>query len=60
MTSAQRLISENELNDLLLPYKIDRSLLRPIGNPALIDPINRLGMIFHAREPADSCHSPPS
>ncbi len=36
-----------ELDDLLLPYKIDLSLFRQIDNPNLIDPIERVGLVFY-------------
>jgi uncharacterized protein len=34
---------ENDLDDLLLPYKIDLSLLKHIRNQELLDHINRVG-----------------
>lgn len=37
---------ENELDDLLLPYKIDLSLFHNLENPSLIDHINRVGQEF--------------
>jgi predicted nucleotidyltransferase len=37
---------ENELDDLLLPYKIDLSLMSLIDNANLIDHINRVGIEF--------------
>ncbi|MBT3385281.1 MAG: nucleotidyltransferase domain-containing protein [Prolixibacteraceae bacterium] len=37
----------NELDDLLLPYKIDLSQKRKISNPDLIEHINRVGQIFY-------------
>ena len=40
---------ENELDDLLLPYKIDLSLFRQIDNPNLIGHIGRVGMTFYQR-----------
>ncbi|WP_027358697.1 nucleotidyltransferase domain-containing protein [Desulforegula conservatrix] len=38
---------ENELDDLLLPYKIDLSLIHKIENTDLIDHINRVGLVFY-------------
>ena len=38
---------ENELDDLLLPYKIDLSLFRQIDNPNLIEHIGRVGVVFY-------------
>jgi hypothetical protein len=37
------------LDDLLLPYKIDLSLLREIDNPQLLDHIDRVGQVFNQR-----------
>jgi hypothetical protein len=39
---------ETELDDLLLPYKIDLSAFKTISNPDLIDHINRVGIVFYA------------
>ncbi len=41
---------ENDLDDLLLPYKMDVSLLRHIQNPELLDHIRRVGIIFYKKE----------
>ncbi len=38
---------ENEIDDLLLPYKIDLSLKKNISNPELTAHINRVGKIFY-------------
>jgi len=38
---------EQSLDDLLLPYKIDLSLLRQIDNPELIKHIERVGQSFY-------------
>lgn len=38
---------ENQLDDLLLPYKIDLSIYRQIDNPALLEHINRAGIVFY-------------
>lgn len=35
---------ENELDDLMLPYKIDISLFHLLDNPELIDHIQRIGI----------------
>lgn len=40
---------ENEIDDLLLPYKIDLSLLHTIDNIDLIDHINRVGVDFYIK-----------
>lgn len=39
---------ENELDDLLLPYKIDLSIFHTLDNPELIDHINRIGVVFYS------------
>jgi predicted nucleotidyltransferase len=41
---------ENELDDLLLPYKIDLCLFRQIENDDLVDHIRRVGVDFYRRE----------
>jgi predicted nucleotidyltransferase len=38
---------ENQLDDLLLPYKIDLSLKRQISNADLIAHIDRVGKVFY-------------
>ncbi len=43
---------ENELDDLLLPYKIDLSVFHKIENPDLIEHINRVGIIFYGKNSA--------
>ena len=48
LTLAQLLKIENELDDLLLPYKIDLSLLDHIENPELIAHIQRVEKEFYA------------
>lgn len=40
---------ENELDDLLLPYKIDLSLLRTINDVALLASIRREGIVFYEK-----------
>lgn len=42
---------ENDLDDLMLPYKIDLSLYHEIENPNLIDHIERVGLVFYRRCP---------
>lgn len=41
---------ENDLDDLLLPWKIDLSILKKIENPELVDHIERVGKVFFERE----------
>jgi predicted nucleotidyltransferase len=40
---------ELELDDLLLPYKIDLALLHQISNPDLVEHIERKGVVFYER-----------
>lgn len=47
VTLSMMLKIENELEDLLLPYKIDLSLLNQIEDPDLKDHIARVGMVFY-------------
>ncbi len=37
---------ENRIDNLLLPWKVDLSLLHTIDNPALMEHIRRVGVIF--------------
>lgn len=41
---------ETELDDLLLPYKLDLSIRRQIDNDALLNHIERVGVLFYDRE----------
>ena len=41
---------EFQLDDLLLPYTIDLSILHQISNPDLLDHINRIGKIFYEKQ----------
>jgi predicted nucleotidyltransferase len=38
-----------EVDDLLLPYMIDRSIFRLISDPALIEHIQRVGVSFYRK-----------
>lgn len=40
---------ETELDDLLMPYKIDASIYTSIENEDLVDHINRVGAIFYEK-----------
>lgn len=40
---------ETELDDLMLPYKIDLSILHQIGNSDLVNHIERVGQVFYQR-----------
>lgn len=44
LTTLQKI--ENELDDLLLPYKIDLSLHKQIRNKELLEHIERVGKVF--------------
>jgi predicted nucleotidyltransferase len=41
---------ETELDDLLLPYKIDLSIFHNLKNQDLIEHINRVGIILYDKE----------
>ena len=43
----QLLRIENDLDDLMLPYKIDLSVFHALDNPDLIDHIRRVGTQFY-------------
>ncbi len=47
VTHSQLLRIENQLDDLLLPYTIDLSLLHRIDNNDLLDHIERVGVVFY-------------
>lgn len=47
MTLTQQLQIETELDDLLLPYKIDLSRLHALDNPALIEHVQRVGVTVY-------------
>ncbi len=40
---------DEELDDLMLPYKFDLSILRQIENPALVEHIRRVGQEIYKR-----------
>jgi type I restriction enzyme S subunit len=40
---------EDELDDLLLPYKIDMSVFNQIDNPDVVSHITRVGQVFYDR-----------
>jgi len=50
VTLSELLKLENELDDLLLPYKIDLSLLHRIDDPDLLDHIRRVGVVFYEKQ----------
>lgn len=46
LSHAQVSAIAHELDELLLPYKIDLSLLRSIEDQALLEHIRRVGVVF--------------
>ena len=48
-TLTELLQVENQLDDLLLPYKIDLSLFHQISNVALVEHIERVGKVFYKK-----------
>ena len=54
--SLQQLLALDEkLDDLLLPYTFDLSVLAEIDNPGLVDHIARVGQVFYLK---DECIRP--
>ena len=53
VTHSQQLRMENRLDDLLLPYKIDLSLMHEIQNNELLDHIRRVGVVFYEKAAED-------
>jgi len=49
VTHSTQLRIENKLDDLLLPYKIDLSLMHEIDNADLLDHIKRVGVVFYEK-----------
>ena len=47
---SKQFIIETELDNLLLPYKIDLSIYHKIENQDLIDHIKRVGSLFYKKE----------
>lgn len=41
---------ENEIDDLMLPYMIDLSIMHKIENPDLLDHIHRIGQVFYQKQ----------
>jgi type I restriction enzyme S subunit len=41
---------EDDLDDLLLPYKMDVSIFCQISNPDLIEHINQVGKVFYKKD----------
>lgn len=49
VSHSQLLSLENRLDDLLLPYSIDLSLLHQIENRELLDHIQRVGVVLYEK-----------
>lgn len=49
LTFTELLKIDNELDDLLMPYKIDLSLFHRIDNKGLIQHIERVGKTFYVK-----------
>lgn len=56
VTPSKCLQIANELDDLLLPYKIDLSLMRQIEDREVIEHINRVGKNFFERNASPASH----
>ncbi|MGD1867829.1 MAG: nucleotidyltransferase domain-containing protein [Phormidesmis sp.] len=41
---------DDKIDDLLLPYLFDLSVLRQIENPNVVEQIHRFGLLFYQRE----------
>jgi len=54
LTLSQKFQIESELDDLLLPYKIDLSILSMIDSLTLIEHIQRVGKVFYRKGEQDS------
>lgn len=50
LRTSDLLAIETELDDLLLPYLIDLSLLDQIENESLLEHIRRVGITFYSRK----------
>jgi predicted nucleotidyltransferase len=51
---SQQFKIELELDELLLPYKIDLALLHKIQNPDLVEHISRVGVLFFEKSEGNS------
>lgn len=49
LSFTEQLEIDTELDDLLLPYQIDLSLIHRIDNQDLIDHIERVGKVFYIK-----------
>lgn len=49
LTLPDLLAIESRIDDLLLPWKVDLSLMHKIDNTALLEHIERVGVVFYER-----------
>ncbi|MEH6388843.1 MAG: nucleotidyltransferase domain-containing protein [Pseudomonas profundi] len=49
LTFSDLLAIENEIDDLLLPWSVDLSLMKEIDTPSLVEHIERVGVLFYER-----------
>ncbi|WP_150299113.1 nucleotidyltransferase domain-containing protein [Pseudomonas profundi] len=49
LTFSDLLAIENEIDDLLLPWSVDLSLMGEIDTPSLVEHIERVGVVFYER-----------
>ncbi|TAM97158.1 MAG: nucleotidyltransferase domain-containing protein [Chitinophagaceae bacterium] len=49
LTFYEQMRLENELDDLLLPYKIDLSVKHKLSNSDLLEHIQRVGKVFYQK-----------
>lgn len=47
---------DGELDDSSLPYKIDLSIFSNLTHPALIEHIQRVGVVFYEKKPVEAKH----
>ncbi len=50
LTLSQRFQIESELDDLLLPYKVDLSIFSMVDSASLVEHIQRVGKSFYRKE----------
>jgi predicted nucleotidyltransferase len=55
LTLTQLLKIENELDDLLLPYKIDLSLFHALDSTTLVEHVHRVGVVFYEKRRGTDC-----
>jgi predicted nucleotidyltransferase len=54
LTLSDKFAIENELDDLMLPYKIDLALLHHISDEGLLEHISRVGIVLFDRKGASA------